>query len=129
MVMSRAPMQPGSGYPGTWELSNATRWVSREACYVGGEQHFTPRYSLPKERPYECLASNSSLGCTVFSERLSSEEERRDRCCGLSSSVARGTWAPTLCPAWCKVATRFSLSAGVRASRIVTTLHGNRWSM
>src|SRR5215216_1944505 len=31
MVMSRALTQPGSGYPGTWELSNVTRWVNREA--------------------------------------------------------------------------------------------------
>src|SRR5215213_1252374 len=35
MVMPRAPMQQGSGYPGTWELSNVTRWVNREVCYVG----------------------------------------------------------------------------------------------
>jgi hypothetical protein len=31
--MSRALTQRGSGYPGTWELSNVTRWVNPEACY------------------------------------------------------------------------------------------------
>jgi hypothetical protein len=32
--MPRSPMQRGSGYPGTWELSNVTRWVNHEICYV-----------------------------------------------------------------------------------------------
>ena len=33
--MSRALTQPGTGYPGMWELSDVTRWVSGEASYLG----------------------------------------------------------------------------------------------
>jgi hypothetical protein len=43
--MPRAPMKRGSGYPGMWELSDVTRWVNREVCYVGRREAIPPQPS------------------------------------------------------------------------------------
>ena len=40
-----SPMQRGSGYPGMWELSDVTRWVNREASYVGRREAIPPQFS------------------------------------------------------------------------------------